>query len=94
MSDARRARREAAASLQRDLVSRSMSYPILRNGGGASYVSVMRGPRSGPEPWALSRQLSAVDRRRRLGAQQLELRSGLADYATRPPYPYRPRPPC
>ena len=71
-----------------------MIYPIMRNCGGASYVSAMRGPRTGPELRAPSRQLGAVDRRRRLGAQQLELRSGAADYATRPPYPYRPRPPC
>jgi len=71
-----------------------MSYPIRRNRGGASYVSAMRGPRSGPEPWALSRQLGALDRRRSLGAQQSGLRAGVVDYVTRPPYPYRPRPPC
>ena len=50
-------------------------------------------PRSGPLSGALSAQLSALDRRRRLQIQQQDLQAGLADYQALPPYPPRPRPP-
>lgn len=70
-----------------------MIYPNLQNRGGWTFASAMRWPRSGPGLWALSRQLGALDRRRRLGAQQQELRSGATNYGSQPPYPDRPRPP-
>jgi len=60
---------------------------------GWIYVSRMRLARSGTWPGALGVQLSALERRRRLGDQQRLLERGAADYAARPPYPPRPRPP-
>ena len=50
-------------------------------------------PRSGPPAGALGRQLSALDRRRRLREQQEDIQAGLLDYQAIPPYPIRPRPP-
>jgi hypothetical protein len=58
-----------------------------------AYRRWMRLPRSGPPSGALSRQLSALDRRRRLREQQEDLQAGPVDYLATPPYPFRPRPP-
>jgi hypothetical protein len=58
-----------------------------------AYRRWMRWPRSGPLSGALSRQLSALDRRRRLSQQQQDLQAGPVDYLAIPPYPPRPRPP-
>ena len=57
------------------------------------YTRSMRLPRSGPPAGALSNQLSALERRRRLREQQEDLQAGLVDYQAIPPYPMRPRPP-
>jgi len=53
----------------------------------------MRLPRSGTILGALSRQLSALNRRRRLRQQQEQIQAGLVDWLALPPYPPRPRPP-
>jgi len=70
---------------------------MIRSIGSSSiYRWVARGvplARSGPDPGALSQQLSALNRRRRLREQQHEVQSGAADYVAFPPYPTRPRPP-
>jgi hypothetical protein len=58
-----------------------------------AYTRWMRWPRSGPPSGALSRQLSALDRRRRLRRQQEDLQAGVVDYVASPPYSVRPRPP-
>ncbi|MGA2797453.1 MAG: hypothetical protein ABSE63_07750 [Thermoguttaceae bacterium] len=57
------------------------------------YARSMNMPRSGPMHGALGKQLSALQRRRRLDLQQQDLKAGLADYRAAPPYPLRPRPP-
>jgi len=49
--------------------------------------------RNGPQSGALGQQLSALDRRRLLSAQQEDLQAGSTDYPALPPYWYRPRPP-
>ena len=53
----------------------------------------MRLARSGPEHRALSEQLSALDRRRRLQTQQQRFQACRVDPPAIPPYPKRPRPP-
>jgi len=58
-----------------------------------AYARCMHLPRSGTMSGALGNQLSALQRRRRLQVQQLDLQAGLADYQASPPYPPRPRPP-
>lgn len=50
--------------------------------------------RSGPEPGALGRQLSALKRRQQLQVQQRVIQAGQSDYQALPPYPPRPRPPA
>ena len=57
------------------------------------YARGMNLPRSGPVSGALGKQLSALQRRRRLKFQLQDLQAGLADYQASPPYPLRPRPP-
>jgi len=57
------------------------------------YARGMNLPRSGPVSGALGKQLSALQRRRRLDLQHQDLKAGLADYRASPPYPPRPRPP-
>jgi hypothetical protein len=57
------------------------------------YTRNMRLPRSGPPLGAISNQLNALMRRRRLREQQEDLQAGLDDYLAIPPYPNRPRPP-
>lgn len=57
------------------------------------HANYARLARSGPDPAALSRQLSAVDRRRRLRMQQEDLQSGAVAYGALPPCRLRPRPP-
>lgn len=49
--------------------------------------------RSGPESGALSRQLSALERRRRLRMQHQQFLIGGPGPKALPPYPFRPRPP-
>ena len=58
-----------------------------------TYTRSTRMPRSGPPAGALGRQLSALDRRRRLREQQEDIQAGLLDYQAILPYPIRPRPP-
>ncbi len=71
----------------------AMIRPVSSSSLG--WLLALRRPlaRSGPELGALSRQLSALERRRRLREQQQEVQSGAADSLAIPPYPYRPRPP-
>jgi hypothetical protein len=57
------------------------------------YANYTRLARSGPDPEALSRQLGALDRRRRLRTQQQNLQAGLTGCEAMPPYHARPRPP-
>ncbi len=56
-------------------------------------ANYMRFARSGPLSGALSKQLSAIQRRRRLRRQQENLQMGPASSEGFPPYRTRPRPP-
>jgi hypothetical protein len=57
------------------------------------FANYMRFARSGPFSGALSKQLSAIQRRRRLRRQQETLQTGPANGEGFPPYRSRPRPP-
>ncbi|HUT91511.1 MAG TPA: hypothetical protein VMY37_18575 [Thermoguttaceae bacterium] len=57
------------------------------------YLYNLQLARTGTPNGALRRQLGALARRRRLQAQQQQLRAGEIDYRVRPPYPSRPRAP-
>jgi len=70
-----------------------MIRPIGRLPNQVMLFYGMRLARSGPQDGALGRQLSALERRHRLRAQQQELQAGRSDPQAIPPYPVRPRPP-
>jgi len=58
------------------------------------YANYTRFARSGPLCRALSKQLGAIERRRRLRRQQETLQTGRASHEGFPTYRFRPRPPC
>jgi hypothetical protein len=70
-----------------------MTRPIGSLRHAWAYTRRSRLARSGTVAGALGRQLSALNRRRRLRQQQEDLQVGVIDYLTTPPYPVRPRPP-
>ena len=57
------------------------------------HANYMRLARSGPHDEALSRQLGALNRRRRLRSQQENLQNGAAGAEVLPTYRRWPRPP-
>ena len=57
------------------------------------YANYSRLARSGPDPEALSRQLGALDRRRRLRTHQRTIQAGIVNCEALPPYQFRQRPP-
>ena len=75
----------------------NLTHRMIRSIGSSDNASAfaygVRLARSGPLPGALGRQLSALERRRRLRVQQLDLQAGGSDRGVIPPYPNRPRPP-
>lgn len=71
----------------------SMIRPVGPLGENSMYANYTRFARSGPLSGALSDQLGAIERRRRLRRQQENLQAGPANYEALPPYQFRPRPP-
>ena len=82
--------REARGELSEDLL-------MIRAVGPLPIVwstpNTMRLARSGTGAEALSQQLSAIQRRRRLRTQQESLQRGATNWEAFPPYRLRPRPP-
>jgi hypothetical protein len=70
-----------------------MIRPVGAPSYNVGFLYGTRRARSGPETGALSQQLSALERRRRLRIQQEQIQGGGNGQQAIPPYAIRSRPP-